>query len=333
MSRSLGTPGRLKGFTLIELLVVVAIIALLISILLPSLSQAKESAKQVKCGTQLKQIGLAMAMCEDEYNGCLPGIDDGAASGSSNIMLTWLDVLYDLNFTGNIDIAFCPTDRRCDEPAQLRGELWGFNFVDKFHVSETPRRGVRTSYAITTTMAYSWPADRYKDSARQVYAAEGWWTWAGNMSAWYVMGPKVGIPVDIDTQNWECNKVAYRHGKNFTANILFCDQHVGPINPRPPKNLQELIQDRMVDTNQAFIWLPGERNSRFDNRQYQGEVQDWVGRWPGMNPDHNNNIWRTNPTRADELDPMYRSGGASTGGNVNPIGPSWKKLPNPNDRW
>ena len=67
---------RAGGFTLIEVLVVVAIIALLIAILIPSLRRARDQGKAVMCGSNLKQTFTALFMYTDEFKGTLPPLPD-----------------------------------------------------------------------------------------------------------------------------------------------------------------------------------------------------------------------------------------------------------------
>ena len=77
ISRNADRTARRTGFTLVELLVVIGIIALLIGILLPALNKARESARQVKCLSNMRQISLAVVSFAGENRGWMPGRGGG----------------------------------------------------------------------------------------------------------------------------------------------------------------------------------------------------------------------------------------------------------------
>ncbi len=68
---------RLSAFTLIELLVVISIIALLISILLPALANARKAARNAQCLSNLKGIGVYWMIYQNDYKDRMPGLSKG----------------------------------------------------------------------------------------------------------------------------------------------------------------------------------------------------------------------------------------------------------------
>ncbi len=168
-----------KAFTLIELLVVIAIIAILTAILFPVFAQAKEAAKKTQCLSNGRQIGMALMMYLNDYEGRYPQehprtsnpvVDDSNAQLETDDFGSPFDKI--LPYVGGStstkpSLYLCPTD---NDPHGLTlldalGNCMGPNPL-------APPPGPLSSYMLNAYYLFGASEGEITDPARSIYIAE-----------------------------------------------------------------------------------------------------------------------------------------------------------------
>ena len=206
---------RRGGFTLIELLVVVAIIALLASILTPSLRRTAVLTRRTVCAAQLQQLGKLHGAYAADFEGRWTigspsqAMRDAADNTTAGVWSIWKRTLYNKNFQGGwhgngmlYHAKYLPEGRIYYCPA------WDHPFYEydstdpannawpvKNHPEDTGQTGVRQTYHYRNTLdrkaGYSGHPPRNWDPPRRVVLSDGFCRSTGNSSMWTIPGVKM----------------------------------------------------------------------------------------------------------------------------------------------
>jgi prepilin-type N-terminal cleavage/methylation domain-containing protein/prepilin-type processing-associated H-X9-DG protein len=228
------------AFTLVELLVVIGIIALLVSMLLPALSQARKQAKLAQCGSNLRQLGIACQLYINENKGFYPM---GGWIYANFFRTGNAHYAGKPGFTGSgYDLAFSdirPLNKFLGGPYQPNDEVW----LCKCPSDELPYyAGTQTFYHANGT-SYAWNLTWYEKSLIQGPDVTGWngigsppvemyfgvrankirststFVVSGDWAVIYAgYNPAALSTVMINAADW--------HSRNYRFNVLYADGHV-----------------------------------------------------------------------------------------------------------
>jgi prepilin-type N-terminal cleavage/methylation domain-containing protein/prepilin-type processing-associated H-X9-DG protein len=202
------------GFTLIELLVVIAIIAILASLLLPALAQAKSRARTISCLNSLKQIGLGVHLYADDSEDSLP------LSTHSGVGVQWRKTLQP--YVGSNLVYRCSMDR---EPTRLSSYC-----INDF-LTPKPFGASHLNFSKVTSLPN--PSDTF-------YMAEAHETFLGSDHFHFA---------DVSSGGYEpiafAGSIAVERHLGG-ANYLFVDSHVETLKWSAVRKRLDVLGDRLV---------------------------------------------------------------------------------------
>lgn len=230
MKRTTKISNKVKAFTLIELLVVISIIALLLGILLPSLSSAKQIAKKVTCMSNIRQMGLITHLYTDDWNGYYPP----AWVIYSGYSITWCGKYYKEDGVKYLDASASPLWPYMQEKQVMQCNSFKPQKVKYAGSGQISGYGINWAF-----VAGDWNAD-----------PGGMGGWAASARATQIKRPGETI-LFSDCAKWKNNAIEEdiflypRYKKDGTtdyykrfhfrhrgkANAAFCDGHVDSIGP------------------------------------------------------------------------------------------------------
>ena len=206
-------PGN--GFTLIELLVVIGIIAILAAILFPVFAKAKEAAKRAACLAHLRQVGIALKMYQDEWNGAYPSVAFPDTNDPAWKFFGWIKRI--IPYTKSRGIFNCPGAVQ-SQIAGVPPMKIAYSFNEYIYRSD---EGFLTESSIPVPKATLLLSDGRVNMLIMDWDDPGW------MPDRVLPAPR-NIPSGMSRAKWADSDgksptdLRERHGG---SNILFCDLH------------------------------------------------------------------------------------------------------------